>query len=58
MAKSKEYDKILDEMEQMAGDIIDKLDFNVRAKDITRKEAIEIANKIEMMFYKPEEFYF
>ena len=58
MAKSKEYDKILDEMEQMAGDIIDKLDFNVRAKDITRKEAIEIAKKIEMMFYKPEEFYF
>ena len=58
MAKSKEYDKILDEMEQMAGDIIDELDFNVRAKDITRKEAIEIAKKIEMMFYKPEEFYF
>jgi hypothetical protein len=58
MAKSKEYDKILDEMEQMAGDMLDELDANVRGEEITKKEAIEIAKKIEMMFYKPEEFYF
>ena len=58
MAKSEKYDKILDEMEQMAGDILDELNEYVTEEDITRKEAIEIAKKIEMMFYKPEDIYF